>query len=118
MGATIPSVSWGQALLLEVVLTFILMFVIVHVSTGAKEKGLMAGAAIEATVCLEALFAGPLTGASMNPARSLAPALCSGQWPTAWIYVVAPPVGAVLGALTYRLLRGPNCCPEEACELT
>jgi aquaporin Z len=118
LGATIPSVSWGQALLLEVVLAFVLMFVIVHVSTGAKEKGLMAGAAIGATVCLEALFASPLTGASMNPARSLAPALFSGQWAMAWIYVVAPPIGAVLGALTCRLLRGPDCCQEEACEPT
>jgi aquaporin Z len=94
------------------------MFVIIHVSTGAKEKGLMAGAAIGAMVCLEALFAGPLTGASMNPARSLAPALFSGQWAMVWIYLIAPPVGAALGALTCQLLRGPDCCREEACELT
>jgi aquaporin Z len=114
--ATMPDVSLFQAFLLEVVLTFILMFVIIHVSTGAKEKGLMAGAAIGATVCLEAIFAGPLTGASMNPARSLAPALFSGQLDTVWIYLIAPLIGAALGSLSCQLLRGTDCCNEESCE--
>jgi aquaporin Z len=116
LGATISSVPWAQAFLLEVVLTFILMFVIIHVSTGAQEKGLMAGAAIGATVGLEALFAGPLTGASMNPARSLAPALLSGRLAGVWIYVIAPVIGATLGGLSCQLLRGPDCCRIEECE--
>ncbi|MBN1580343.1 MAG: MIP family channel protein [Anaerolineae bacterium] len=113
LGATVPSVPVVKAFLLEVVLTFILMFVIIHVSTGAKEKGLMAGAAIGATVCLEAIFAGPMTGASMNPARSLAPTLVSGQMSHVWIYLVAPFIGAALASVSCRLLRGPECCAVQ-----
>jgi len=80
-------------------LTFFLMFVIINVSAGAKEKGLMAGAAIEATVALGAMFAGPISGASMDPARSLGPAIVSGQIPELWIYITAPLIGAYLGIL-------------------
>jgi aquaporin NIP len=117
LGATIPSVPPIQAFILEMILTFILMFVIIHVSTGAQEKGLMAGAAIGSTVCFEAIFAGPLTGASMNPARSLAPAIYSNQLNSIWIYLIAPFLGAALGAFTGKLLRGPECCvTESACE--
>jgi aquaporin Z len=86
------------------------MFVIIHVSTGAKEKGLMAGVAVGGTVALEAMFAGPATGASMNPARSLAPALISGQIDHVWIYLTAPFIGAALAVFSCRLLRESGCC--------
>ena len=90
LGATSPSGSLFQAFLMEVVLSFILMFVILGVSTGAKEKGITAGLAIGMTVLLLALFGGPVTGASMNPARSLAPALVSGELGALWLYMLAP----------------------------
>ena len=96
LGATLPIDSWEQSLLFEIVLTFMLMFVILNVSTGAKEKGVMAGAAIGSVVALEAMFAGPICGASMNPARSLAPAVVSGELAHLWIYLVAPVIGALL----------------------
>jgi aquaporin NIP len=118
LGATISALPFIQTFLLELVLSFTLMFVIIHVSTGAKEKGLMAGAAIGGTVCLAALFAGPLTGASMNPARSFAPAVFAGQWASLGIYLTTPFIGTALGALTCRLLRGPDCCSEDlACDV-
>jgi aquaporin NIP len=117
LGATIPSIPPMQAFIVEIILAFTLMFVIIHVSTGAKEKGLMAGAAIGSTVGLEAIFAGPLTGASMNPARSLAPAIYSNQLHSLWIYLIAPFIGAALGAFSCKLLRGPECCvTESTCE--
>jgi len=96
LGATLPAGSWWQSFVLEVLLTFILMFVILNVSTGAKEKGIMAGAAVGAVVALEALFGGPISGASMNPARSLGPALVSGHLESLWIYLTAPILGALL----------------------
>jgi aquaporin Z len=86
------------------------MFVIIHVSVGAKEKGVMAGAAVGATVCMAAMFAGPVTGASMNPARSFAPALVSGILAGLWIYLVAPLIGAGLAVLSCRYARGEGCC--------
>src|SRR5262245_29845688 len=90
LGATVPA-GWSfQSFVLEAVLTFILMFVILCVSTGAKEKGLIAGAAIGAVVGLEAMFAGPISGASMNPARSLAPAIVSGHFQSLWVYLAGP----------------------------
>lgn len=96
LGMTLPSISPMGAFAFELILTFILMFVILHVATGAKEKGLMAGVAIGATVCLEAMFAGPVTGASMNPARSIAPAIAASNFTHLWIYIVAPIAGALL----------------------
>jgi aquaporin Z len=96
LGATLPAGSAGQSFGLEVVLTAILMFVILSVATGSKEQGLMAGIAIGGTIALEAMFAGPICGASMNPARSLAPALVSGYVRSVWIYIAAPFIGAVV----------------------
>lgn len=96
LGATQPAGSASQAFVLEGVLTAILMFVILSVATGSKEQGLMAGIAIGGTVALEAMFAGPICGASMNPARSIAPSLVSGDIRSLWIYVTAPLIGAVV----------------------
>jgi aquaporin Z len=110
LGATLPTIGLGSAFLFEVILTFLLMFVIVHVSVGAKEKGLMAGVAVGGMVCLAAVFAGPVTGASMNPVRSLAPALMSGRVRHLWVYLVAPFVGAALAVLSCRVIRGEDCC--------
>ncbi len=109
-GATLPSGSDWQSWVLEVVLSFFLMFVILNVATGAKEKGLMAGVAIGATVALDALFGGPVSGASMNPARSLGPALVSGQWSQLWIYLSAPVVGTALAVPACRLACDTECC--------
>ena len=106
LGGTLPAGSLMQSFLLEILLTWFLMFVILCVSTGAKEKGLMAGVAVGAVVALEALFAGPVSGASMNPARSLGPALVSGQTATLWIYLLAPVLGAALATLTGWLVLG------------
>jgi MIP family channel proteins len=107
LGTTLPSGSGGawQSFGLEVVLTFFLMFVIMAMATDTRAVGQAAALAIGATVGLEALFAGPISGASMNPARSLGPALLSWTWTDQWIYLVAPLVGALLGALVYRALR-------------
>jgi aquaporin NIP len=115
LGATIPAGPAGQSFVLETILTFLLMFVILNVSTGAKEKGVMAGAAIGAVVGLEALFAGPISGASMNPARSLAPAWVSGRVAELWIYMVAPMLGALLAVLGCRCVQPRGCCRAGAC---
>lgn len=106
LGATYPVGHVSQSFVLEVILTFFLMFVIICVAIGAKEKGLMAGAAIGGTVGLEALFAGPISGASMNPARSLAPALVSGHFAHQWIYIAAPLAGAVIAVIAYKIIYG------------
>lgn len=105
-GATIPSGDWQQAFGTEVVISFMLMFVIICVAVGAKEKGLMAGAAIGATVALAALFAGPISGASMNPARSVAPALFAGPISDQWIYLIAPVIGAAVAVAAYNGIYG------------
>ena len=105
LGITVPAGSIMQSFVLEIVLTFLLMFVIINVATGSKEQGIMAGAAIGATVGLAALFGGPISGASMNPARSLAPALVTGQFQSQWIYLLAPCLGAGLAVLAYRGLQ-------------
>ncbi|QGJ72350.1 Aquaporin Z [Planctomycetales bacterium 10988] len=99
-GSTQPRDAWWQAFGLELLLTWILMLVILRVSSGSKEKGIMAGAAIGAVVALEALFAGPLCGASMNPARSLGPAVAEGDFQHLWIYCVATTLGAILAVIT------------------
>jgi MIP family channel proteins len=106
LGTTLPRGSDGQSFALEIVLTGALMFVIMAVATDVRAVGQAAAIAIGATVGLEAMFAGPISGASMNPARSLAPALVSGTWDSQWLYVVGPVTGAVLGALLYRVVRG------------
>ena len=98
-GATIPLNSNSQAFVLEVILSFILMFVIIKVSTGSKEIGKIAGIAIGGVVGLEAMFAGPITGASMNPARSIAPALFSGDLQYLWLYILAPIIGMLLACV-------------------
>jgi aquaporin Z len=104
LGATHPAGSWWQSVVLETVLTFMLMFVILSVASGPKEKGLLAGVAIGGVIAFEALFAGPISGASMNPARSLAPALVSGSLDDVWIYLTAPVLGAALGALGHKVI--------------
>jgi aquaporin NIP len=108
LGATLPTVGAGSALAYEAVLTAILMFVIMAVATDTRAVGAAAAIAIGGAVGLDALFAGPVTGASMNPARSLGPALVSGEWQDFWIYVLGPLVGAVLGAFAYQVVRGPR----------
>ncbi|MEM1211003.1 MAG: aquaporin [Planctomycetota bacterium] len=107
MGGTLPGegVTVAGAFVIEVVLTLILMWVILHVATGSKEQGLMAGVAVGATVGLLAMFAGPMTGASMNPARSLAPAVVSGNLQVWWLYVVAPLAGAGLAVPVWWVTR-------------
>lgn len=110
LGATLPAGSAAQSFVLEFILTALLMLVILSVSTGAKEKGITAGIAVGSVIALEAMFAGPITGASMNPARSLAPALLSGQTQHLWIYLVATPLGALSAILLCRCVREPGCC--------
>ena len=110
LGATLPAGSASQSFILEVVLTAVLMLVILSVSTGAKEKGITAGIAIGAVVGLEAMFAGPISGASMNPARSLAPALVSGHVEHLWLYPAATILGALLAVPLCIGVRGPGCC--------
>lgn len=105
LGVTHPSNGAIAAMILEGILTYILMFVIMAVATDTQAVGQAAAIAIGGTIALEALFAGPITGASMNPARSLGPALVAGDFTDLWLYFVGPPVGAVLGALTYQGLR-------------
>ena len=102
LGATLPSVGVGSAFVYEVVLTAFLMFVIMAVATDTRAVGAAAAIAIGGTVGLDALFGGPVTGASMNPARSLGPALVSGELTDLWIYLTAPILGAALGALAYQ----------------
>src|ERR1700730_13760157 len=110
LGITLPAGTVLQSFILEAVLTFILMWVILSVSTGAKEKGITAGIAVGAVIGLEAMFAGPISGASMNPARSFAPALVSMHFQNLWIYLLAPVLGALLAVPVCRLI-----CPEKCC---
>ena len=112
VGATLPSTPLLNAFVLEVVITFLLMFVILNVSTGHMEKGIMAGVAVGGTVALCALFAGPVTGASMNPARSIGPAIAAGQLKSLWLYIAAPVTGALLAAPTCRMTQGEDCCNQ------
>jgi aquaporin NIP len=114
LGATFPAGTQAQSFVLEVILTALLMFVILNVSTGAKEKGITAGVAVGAVIGLEALFAGKICGASMNPARSLAPALVSGHLEHLWIYLIAPPIGAMLAIPACRSCQEAGCCPLPA----
>lgn len=113
LGATLPSGSDMQSFLLELLLTAILMFVILRVSSGSKEKGIMAGVAVGAVIALEAMFAGPICGASMNPARSVAPAVVSGTVGHLWIYLIAPCVGALLAIPLYQLTVSNESTSQE-----
>jgi aquaporin NIP len=108
LGATVPSVDIPVALLYEGLLTAILMFVIMAVATDTRAVGAAAALAIGGAVGLDALFGGPITGASMNPARSFGPALASGTWTDFWVYIVGPLAGALIGALAYQFVRGPR----------
>jgi aquaporin NIP len=110
LGATLPAGAAGQSFILETVLTAILMLTILSVSTGAKEKGVTAGIAIGSVIGLEAMFAGPICGASMNPARSLAPAVVSGHLEHLWVYLAAPVVGALLAVPLCMGVRETGCC--------
>jgi aquaporin NIP len=110
LGATLPAGPASQSFVLEIVLTVILMLAILSVSTGAREKGPTAGIAIGAVIALEAMFAGPISGASMNPVRSLAPALLSGQLEHLWVYLTAPVLGALLAVPLCVGVREAGCC--------
>jgi aquaporin Z len=119
LGATFPAGDAFQSFVLEFILTLILMFVILSVSTGSKEKGLLAGVAVGSVIALEALFAGPISGASMNPARSLAPAVVSLRLDSLWVYLTAPVLGACASVVACRCVQEPGCCcretPKEMC---
>jgi aquaporin Z len=110
LGATLPAGSAMQSFVLEFVLTFFLMLVILNVSTGAKEKGITAGIAIGSVIALEAMFAGPICGASMNPARSIAPAVVSGHVEHLWLYIAAPVLGAMAAKFACQCVREKGCC--------
>jgi MIP family channel proteins len=114
VGATVPAGSNGQAFLWEAVLTFFLMFVIMAVATDTRTVGEAAAIAIGATVGLDAMFGGPITGASMNPARSLGPAIVAGDLKSIWVYLSAPFLGAVVAAAAYQFLRADPLLPTEA----
>jgi glycerol uptake facilitator-like aquaporin len=105
LGVTQPAGSVGQALVWEAVLTFFLMLVIVAVATDTRAAGQAAAIAIGGAVALGSLVGGPVSGASMNPARSIGPALVSGDLTDVWIYLVGPPIGAIAAVLTFGYLR-------------
>ncbi|MBT4473732.1 MAG: MIP family channel protein [Bacteroidetes bacterium] len=113
LGATLPGLSALKVFILEIILSFFLMVVIINVSTGSKEIGLVAGIAIGSVVLLEAMFAGPITGASMNPARSIAPAVVSGNIADLWIYIFAPIIGCLLAVVSCKLVKDEQCCDEN-----
>ena len=113
LGTTLPQIDVWRVFLFEVILTFFLMLVIINVSTGSKESGIMAGIAIGGIVWLEAQFAGPITGASMNPARSIGPAIVSGHIEHLWIYIFAPILGAILAVISCKLVKDEQCCENN-----
>jgi aquaporin NIP len=114
LGATLPSGSPLASFLLEIVLTYLLLLVIFTVTTGPRHLGILPALIIGATVGLEAYFCGPVSGASMNPARSLGPALVSGQLSSLWIYLSAPLIGGLLAVPACRRIRGRACCPSPS----
>ena len=113
LGATLPGLSAMKVFIFEIILTFFLMVVIINVSTGSKEIGVVAGIAIGSIVLLEAMFAGPITGASMNPARSIAPAVVSGNLADLWIYIFAPIIGCLLAVVSCKLVKSEQCCDQN-----
>lgn len=113
LGATMPHGSDTQSFILELLLTFFLMLVIINVATGSKEQGMFAGLAIGSTVLLEAMFAGPICGASMNPARSLAPAIISGHTEHLWIYLTATIIGAITAIPIWKYLSNNSTNKEK-----
>ncbi|HEV3414966.1 MAG TPA: aquaporin [Puia sp.] len=108
LGTTLPAGTAWQSFVLEFILTYFLMLVIINVATGPKEQGLFAGIAIGSVILLEAIFAGPICGASMNPARSLAPAVVSGHTEALWVYLIAPVAGAALAIPTWKYLHAKS----------
>jgi aquaporin NIP len=114
LGATLPQLSAFKVFIFEIILSFFLMVVIINVSTGSKEIGIVAGIAIGSVVLLEAMFAGPITGASMNPARSIAPAVISGNIADLWIYIFAPILGCLLAVMSCKLVKNEQCCDENS----
>jgi aquaporin Z len=108
LGTTLPAGTALQSFVLEFLLTYFLMLVIINVATGPKEQGLFAGIAIGSVILLEAMFAGPISGASMNPARSLAPAIVSGHTEALWVYLIAPVTGAAMAIPTWKYLHAKN----------
>lgn len=116
LGMTLPAGSELQSFVLEFLLTAILMLVILSVSVGAKEKGITAGIAIGGVIALEAMFAGPICGASMNPARSLGPALIANNLGSLWIYLTAPLAGALLAVPLCMCVREKGCCSGRTVE--
>jgi MIP family channel proteins len=114
LGATVPSVGAGSAFVYELILTATLMFVIMAVATDTRAVGAGAAIAIGGTVGLDAIFGGPVTGASMNPARSLGPALASGTWTDFWVYLAGPVIGAAAGAIAYQSVRGRSPAPIQS----
>jgi aquaporin NIP len=116
LGATVPRGPAVQSFVLELLLTAFLMFVILNSTTGSREKGLVVGIVVGAVIGLEALFAGPVCGASMNPARSIGPALVSGHLDSLWVYLTAPFLGAALAVPGCRGVQKPGCCASaEVC---
>jgi MIP family channel proteins len=114
VGATYPSGSERQAFVWEVVLTFFLMFVIMAVATDTRAVGEAAAIAIGGTIGFDALFGGPISGASMNPARSLGPGIVALDLDAIWVYLLAPPLGAALGALAYSFIRRSELPPQAS----
>lgn len=114
LGATLPSDTTLQSWVMEFVLTLMLMVVILSVSTGSQEKGVLAGVAVGSVIALEAMFAGPVSGASMNPARSLTPAVVAGRLDFLWVYLTAPVLGACAGVFICGVIHGPDgCCRPD-----
>ena len=113
LGATLPGLPVMKVFILEIILSFFLMVVIINVSTGSKEIGVIAGIAIGSVVLLEAMFAGPVTGASMNPARSIAPAVVSGNLADIWIYIFAPIIGCLLAVASCKTVKYDDCCDQD-----
>jgi MIP family channel proteins len=117
VGATLPSGSQGQSFLWEIVMSAILMFVILAVATDTRAVGEAAAIAVGGTIALDAMFGGPISGASMNPIRSLAPALVSGDLHALWLYVLGPIIGTSIGGLGYQFVRGEASPPADAATL-
>lgn len=105
LGITLPSGTWMQSFILETIMTFFLMLVIISVATDTRVKPEVSGIAIGGTVALDALFGGPISGASMNPARSLGPAIISGIFEYQWIYLIAPVIGSLIAVVIYEYIR-------------